>query len=218
MLVRLNQIDPRSADGAAGWTTGGYRGTVAHMWAATAFAYQVQALEADERGRAVSAEARRAEVRRVLPGVIAAVGGAGTAVVLRLDGPFGPGLLPGVAAAAGGKGYAISGVQRFGFDGAAPLASVRLVASGEVVERLCGDERLALEAGVRLRAFVLPPNLVDPMLDMAEPDDERWREVLPLAAAVVSTAADLMSVVIWSMELTPDVLRDRLAARLAAAV
>ena len=218
MLVRLNQIDPRSADGAAGWTTGGYRGTVAHTWAATAFAYQVQALEADERGRAVSAEARRAEVRRVLPGVIAAVGGAGTTVVVRLDGPFGPGLVPGVVAAAGAKGYAISAVQRFGFDGAEPLASVRLVATAETVERLCGDEGLGLEAGVRLRAFALPASLVDPMLDMAEPDDERWREVLPLAAAVVSTAADLMSVVVWSMELTPDVLRDRLAARLAAAV
>ena len=217
MLVRLNQIDPRSADGAAGWTTGGCRGTVAYAWPATAFAYQVEALDADEQGRPVSVEQRRAEVRRALPGVIGALGGPATQVVLRLDGPFGAGLLPAVTAAAGASGYAVSAVQRFGFDAAPPLASVRLLASAEVVERLCLDERLALHAGVRLRAFVLPPRLVDPMLDMAEPDDERWREVLPLATAAVSTAADLLSVVIWSTELGPDVLRDRMATRLTEA-
>ena len=153
MLVRLNQIDPRSADGAAGWTTGGVRGTVAHAWPETTFAYQLVAMDADEAGRPVPADARRAEVRRVLPAVIAAVGRAGEVAVVRLDGPFGPGLAPAVAAAAGASAYAVSAVQRFGFDAAPPLASVRLVADAAAVERLCGDERLDLHAGVRLRTF-----------------------------------------------------------------
>ncbi len=214
MLVRLNQIDPQSADGAAGWTTGGCRGTVAYKWPATTFAYQLVALDKDEQGQAVPADSRRAEVRRVLPGVIAAVGRTGDLTVLRLDGPFGPGLVPAVAAAAGATGYAVSAVQRFGFDGAPPLASVRLLGKGDAIAQLCADEALALHAGVRLRAFLLPPPLVDPMIDTAEPDDERWRELLPEAGAVVSTAADLLSIVIWSATLGPDVIRDRLAARL----
>ncbi len=214
MLVRLNQIDPRSADGAAGWTTGGVRGTVAYAWPATAFAYQLVALDADEAGRPVAADARRAEVRRVLPAVIGAVGRAGEVTVLRLDGPFGPGLVPAVAAAAGAAAYAVSAVQRFGFDAAPPLASVRLAADAATVERLCRDERLALHAGVRLRAFLLPAALVDPMVDTAEPDDERWRELLPAAGAVVSTAADLLSVVIWSATLGRTHCGSRLAAGL----
>ncbi len=217
MLVRLNQIDPRSADGAAGWTTGGVRGTVAHTWPETTFAYQMAALDADEAGRPVPADARRAEVRRVLPAVIAAVGRAGEVAVVRLDGPFGPGLMPAVAAAAGASAYALSAVQRFGSDAAPPLASVRLAADAAAVDRLCRDERLDLHAGVRLRAFLLPPPLVDPMVDTLEPDDERWRELLPGAGAVVSTAADLLSVVIWSGTLGPAELRTRLAAGLDGA-
>ena len=215
MLVRLNQIDPRSADGAAGWTTGGVRGTVAYAWPAAAFAYQLVALETDEAGRPVTADARRAEVRRVLPAVVGAVGRPGDTAVVRLDGPFGPGLVPALVAAAGAGGYAVSAVQRLGLDAAPPLATVRLAATDGTLARLCGDEALALHAGVRLRAFLLPPPLVDPMLDTADVDDERWRDLLPLAGAVVSTAADLLSVVIWSMELRPDELRDRLAAKLA---
>ncbi len=215
MLVRLNQIDARTADGAAGWTTGGVRGTVDYAWPAAAFAYQVLTLDADEGGRPAAADARRAEVRRVLPAVLAAVTPAGQTVVLRLDGPCGPGLLPAVAAAVTAGGYSVSAVQRLGMDDAPPLASVRLTATADVVDRLCGDADLALHAGVRLRAFALPADLVDPMLDTADPDDERWRDLLPRAAAVVSTAADLLSVVIWSATLGPDELRDRLGAKLA---
>jgi hypothetical protein len=215
MLVRLNQIDAQSADGASGWTTGGFRGTVAYAWPADTFAYQLIALDQDEHGQPVPADARRTEIRRVLPGLIAAIAGPTDATVIRLDGPFGPGLVPAVAAAAGSIAFAVSAVQRFGFDPAPPLASVRLVTTPEEIDRLCTDESLALHAGVRLRAFLLPANLVDPMVDTAEPDDERWRELLPAAGAVVSTAADLLSVVIWSAVLGPDVIRDRLAARLA---
>jgi hypothetical protein len=217
MLVRLNQIDPQSADGVSGWTTGGYRGTVAYSWPSSAYAYQLVAMDKDEQGRPVAADVRRAEIRRVLPGVIGAVARSTDSTVIRLDGPFGPGMSSAVAAAAGSTQYAVSAVQRFGFDGAPPLASVRLLADVGAVERLCKDDALALNAGVRLRAFLLSASLVDPMLDTAEPDDERWRELLPESGAVVSTAADLLSLVIWSAVLGPDVVRDRLAARLTKA-
>jgi hypothetical protein len=217
MLVRLNQIDPRSAEGAAGWTTGGLRGSVAHAWPASTFAYQLQTLDTDEGGSPVPDDARRREVRRLTSAVVAAVARADDRIVVRVDGPFGPGLMPAVAAAgsADTAGYSVSAAQRLTGDVDPILASVRLATTVAGLDELAGDDRLALSAGVRLRAFPLPADLIDPMLDTADPDDERWRELLPRAAGVVSTAADLLSIVIWTAVVGPDALRDRLATRLA---
>ena len=214
MLVRLNQIDPRTAEASAGWTTGGPRGAFTHGWPAGTLAFELVALDRDERGTPVAAAARRAEVRRTLANVVAAVGRPGDVLVVRVDGPFGPGLMPAVAAAAGADRCAVSPTQRLAGDGP-QVVSVRFTATD--VDRLCRDEQLALSDGVRLRAFPLPAAAVDPMLDTADPDDERWRDLLPAAAAVVSSAADGLSVVVWTNHLTADQLRDRLATRLAAA-
>ena len=214
MLVRLNQLDPRSAEGVAGWTTGGLRGSVNYAWPTSAFAFQVQALDTDERGQPVADAARRTEVRRALAAVVAAMARPGDSVVVRLDGPFGPGLLPAVVSSVASSAFSISAVQRLTTDSAPPQSSVRFVANGEQLVALCRDDQLALSAGVRLRAFPLPAHLVDPMLDTIEPDDERWRDLLPEAAGVVSTAADLTSVVVWTTKLDPAAFRARLAAQL----
>ena len=215
MLVRLNQLDPRSAESVAGWTTGGVRGSLAYTWPASAFAYQLQVLDRDEAGQPVADERRRAEVRRVLAGVVAAVARPDDRLVVRLDGPFGPGLAPAAVAATAAAAFSVGSVQRLTADAAPPQTSVRFVADEATLATLCRDESLGLAAGVRLRAFPLPPALVDPMLDTADADDERWRDLLPAAAGVVTTAADLTAIVIWTAALNPDALRDRLAPRLA---
>ena len=214
MLVRLNQIDPRSAEGVAGWTTGGYRGAIAHAWPASAFAYQLLVLDQDEAGRTTADDARRAEVRRLLPSVVEAVARPADHLVLRIDGPFGPGLQPAVAAAADAGAYAVNALHRSTADATPPQASVRLLSTTATLADLCGDERLALAAGVRLRAIPLPADNTDAMLAIADPDDERWSALIPTAAAVVSTAADLTAIVLWT-GLAAGELRDRLAPRLA---
>ena len=216
MLVRLNQLDPRSAEGVAGWTTGGCRGSIAHAWPASAHAYQLEAADVDEHGRPVPAPDRHAAARRAGPAAVAAIARPGDMVVVRLDGPFGPGLLPAVVAAASASSFAIDGVQRLtvGFF-SPPQTSVRLVTDLAGLTALCADEGLALSAGVRLRAVPLPAAMVDPMLDTADVDDERWPDLLAAAAGLVSTAADLCSVVVWANDAAPDVFRERLAAALA---
>jgi len=116
---------------------------------------------------------------------------AGSSIVIRLDGPLAPGELPAAFAhltdARGGGRFAISATAKLD---AAPAAaedgSVRIEAAGKALAAICGDARLGIDRGVRLRVFCVPEQMVNPLLDVAELDDERWPEIHePLLAAGV---------------------------------
>src|SRR5438034_4054402 len=127
MIVRINQFDPANAEPYSGWGDDGLRGAILYDWPNDTHAFEVLILESDERQRQLAAAFRQAQLRRLLPEILAALAEPGEQIVARLDGPVAPAELVDTAkhlTDPQGKGaYAFSLAQRLHADDAPPIAS-----------------------------------------------------------------------------------------------
>ena len=211
MIVRLQQIDPSDGEALAYWDTVDSRGPIRYTWPAGGYAYQITALDRDEQQQPVAESLRRRRLRQLLPTLIAGLSDDDTRTVLRFDGPLIDGeLLAAYRHLGDGSAverYCVSGVQQFDSAASPPVASLRVLPTNRHVQLMCNDPQLGLEKNVRLRAFCLPKHLINPLLDAAELDDERWRDLLPETRYVLSTARGLLSLVLWSPTLPPEQMK-----------
>jgi len=219
MIVRINQVDHASAEALTGWSVGGLAGEIAFPAHVDVRAFQVLILEEDERAQPLTAEFRRRQMRTLIPKVLESFVGDDESIVLRLDGPFtDQELLPALSYATDSlhcARYVLGSVEKFDPAAHPPLASLRLQAEGSCLTSLCGDPRLGLERSVRLRAMVVPEVYVDPLLDSHETEDERFREILPVAKLLLSTARDLASLFLWTGHLESAELKQAIIHRLS---
>jgi hypothetical protein len=203
MIVRINQIDPATAETLSGWGRGNPCGAIESRWPAGTFVYQILVLDQDEYSHSLASEFRQNQIRQLIPKVIKALSEPSDHIVLRLDGLLAEGeLLSAFRAAADPTRidrFSFSATEKFGEEAVAAMSSIRLLPRPHDLPALLIDGQLGLERSVRLRAFALEDQLVNPLLDAADVDDERWREILPRCRFVLSTAQGLLSLVVWTM-------------------
>jgi hypothetical protein len=220
MIVRINQIDVAAAEPAAGWDPGTPSGGFEFTWPLRTFAYQISVLDHDEKSHPLSRAFRQTQVRQLVPQVIAALADVEQdEVVVRLDGSLADGeLLAAFRSLVDPltcERYAIAETQKLNPQPDAVPTSVRLLPLPTVIAAMCADPQLGLGRSVRLRAIAVPERLVNPLLDTTDVDDERWRDILPHATFVLSTAADLLSLLVWTPKFDPTEIRRRVTQRLA---
>jgi hypothetical protein len=215
MIVRINQIDSGRAETTAGWGTGELRGGIRYNWPGNAFVYQMHILDRDEHGRKLEPAYVQSQWRRLIPHVIEALGGAEERAVVRLDGLMAEGeLLAAMGYLDGCERFAVSPVQRLTSSGEPIVASMRLLPASGHLTRLCTDPLLGLERSIRLRAIAVPEQLINPLLDTTDTDDERWRDILPSAAFMLSTTVGLKSLLIWTSRFDPAAAKSRIMQKL----
>jgi hypothetical protein len=215
MIVRINQIESARADETAGWGAGELRGSIAYDWPVNAFIYQMHILDRDEHGRQLEPAYVQAQWRRLIPHVISALNGGEERPVVRFDGPLAEGeLLAAFGYLNDCERFAVSPVQRFRGDMETVMASVRMMPTNGHLTQLCTDPLLGLERSVRLRVIAVPEKMVNPLLDTADVDDERWREILPTAAFMLSTTVGLKSLLIWTSRFDPAAAKSRIMQKL----
>jgi hypothetical protein len=219
MIVRINQIDAETAERAGGWDAQGPRAEVKYVWPASAFVYQILVMEQDEHGQQLESGFVQTQLRRLIPHVMASLSSAEDQVVLRLDGAIADAELLGAMAYVVDpiecRKFAMSAVQRLWANGRPAIGSVRLAPTYQHLSTLCSDLRVGLEHTVRLRALALPEQLVDPMLDTSDVDDERWRDILPRGTFMLSTSRGLTSLLIWTERFDPGTAKNRIVRRLS---
>lgn len=222
MIVRINEFDPAGAEALSGWEQRGLTGGLEHIWAVGTHAYELLILEQDEKNRPLDPSFRQGQIRRLIPELILALAEPRQRLVLRFDGP----LVDGELMAAlhhlsdihGVGRFALSEVQKFDEDPRPAVGSARIVVSPHRLGRILADERIGLERQTRLRAFCLPEEMVNPLLDASTTDDERWSELLENCDFCLSTVRGLQSVHLISERISPDHARERLTNRLLGAV
>jgi hypothetical protein len=214
MIVRINQLALADAEQLAGWPDRGLSGPVQYEWPEETHAVELLILDVDEKRQPLGAEFRLRQLRQLIPQAIAALKEPSEEIAVRLDGPIDRGQLLGaldyVARGEGCGRYALSAIQRFEEDAAPPVASLRIHCTVERLGALCADPSIGLERDVRLRAFAVPEALLNPLLDIADLDDERWEEILPQAGLILSTTRSLGSLQLLTRRLSPPEIRQRL--------
>ena len=222
MIVRINQLPVVQAEAQA-WPAGAgpLRGSIAYAWPEGTRAFEVVVLDRDERQQPLSDSFRQAQMRQLIPQVVAALKGAGEEVVVRLDGPVLPReLLPSLChlTDATGQGrFMVSELAKLDPRPQQNMASVRLQPSEAGLAALCGDGELGLERSVRMRLFCVPESLVNALLDVHYASDGRWGEILEAAAFVMNVARELKALYVITRRMEAGPFKARLAQRLAAA-
>jgi hypothetical protein len=74
------------------------------------------------------------------------------------------------------------------------MGSVRIEMPFERLMALCADPGVNLDRSVRLRAFAVPEDLVNMLLECSEPGDECWRVVLPRTTFVLQPVGGMDSI------------------------
>jgi len=220
MIVRINQFDAAHSEQYGGWVGEGLPGPIDCELPAGTCALEILILESDEKQRALEPGFRQAQIRQLLPDVLAALREPNEEIVLRLDGPILPDeLLPAfgrLSDQAGGGRFAFSAVQKFEETISTPaLGSVRVHLPVAQLPRICCDAALGLERNVRMRAFSVREALVNPLLDIDDLYDERWPEVFQQAGFVLGCARGLGAMHIFSHKLAPENCRTRIVRKLS---
>jgi hypothetical protein len=221
MIVRINQFEAARAEQEAGWAPFGLMGPLACHWPAETKAFEVFVLDRDEAGRPLAEDFRRRQMRHLIPQAVVALAEPGEQVVVRLDGPLADGELLGAFShltEPDGQGrFAVSEVHKYDPDPHETIASVRVQPAPARLAALAGDPRVGLHRSVRLRAFAVPADFVNPLLDAGPADDERWPELLSRAGFVLDAARGLKALHILTRRFDAAAVKSRLMRRLAAA-
>lgn len=187
----------------AGWPAeaGHFAGALRAPWPSDRMAIELAVSSADARGKSLSAQERRATVRRLIPWLarrlITPEDSSGPALVLRVDGRLQPGGLVEVF-----RRIDPTHTSLFHFTGAArlsdaepsPAASVSMLASTEVLGDIAQDASVSLQGGVRLRAFAVPAEVAPMVLSCESVEDERWGVLLAQVKLFIGPSASLGSV------------------------
>ncbi len=221
MIVRINQIGATRAEQEGGWASQGLLGPLRFEWPPESRAYEVLILEQDEQRQKLEEPFRRTQMRLMIPQAIAALRENGEEIVIRLDGPLAEGELLGAyrhLTESDQTGcFAISAVQKLEPAPLEVIGSVRIQPSPQACSAICLDPDLGLDRSVRLRAFSIPQNWVNPLLEIDSADDERWAQVLPYAGFVLDSTRGLHSLHIISRRFAPQEIKSRLLQRLLSA-
>jgi hypothetical protein len=221
MIVRINQFDAPRPDAEAGWPASGRLGPLRPAWPEGVRAYEVLILQHDEQKRPLPDAFRQQQMRQLIPQAVAALREPGEAVVVRLDGPLAEHeLLPAyrhLVSTAGEGRFAVSAAAKLEPEPYDVLASVRLQPGEASLAAICADAALGLERSVRMRVFGVPEELVNPLLDIDAPDDERWRDVLAGAGFVLGTASGLLALHVLTTRFDAATMKARLMRRLLSA-
>jgi hypothetical protein len=219
MIVRINQFDPANAEPYTGWEADAVRGPIEYEWPTDTNAFELLILETDEHGHKLAPAFRQGQLRQLMPDVIAALRDPAEEIVVRLDGPIAPhellGALPHLTDVRGHGRFAMSAVQKFDAAGPQAMGSVRLYVPMPRLPGLCSDLELGLHRNVRMRAFSVREPLVNPLLDIDDLADERWREILPQVGFVLGTVRTLQAIHILTRRYTPQDTRTKLMNRLS---
>lgn len=226
MIVRINQLDPARADPDSGWPAAGLLGPIRPGAPPRTSdlppvrAFELLILGQDEQNRPLTEAFRQSQLRQMIPPALGALREPGEEVVVRLDGSVADGEL--LAAFRwltdpDGRGrFAVSGMRKLEDAPGTPLGSIRMHPTGPRLGALCTDPAVGLERSVRLRAFCVPESLVNPVLELANPDDERWDEVLDRAGLIVATTRGLRSLQIYTRRFDAAAVKSRIMQRLVA--
>jgi len=221
MIVRINQFDAGGAEQSGGWDAGDLRGPINCVLPPGTIALELLILDSDESGQKLDAGFRQAQLRQLAPDVLAALRDSREQIVVRLDGP----LIAGELLAAfkhltdphGLGRFAISPVQKFDTLAMPAVGSVRICLPAPQVQAIFDDAELGLHKSVRIRAFAVREQVVNPLLDIDELDDERWKDVLNEAGFVISASRGLQSLQILTHTLSAEQARARIVQKLSSA-
>ena len=217
MIVRIQQFEATDAERFAGWADLGAVGAIRCPWPTDACAFELSVLEQDEQNRPVAQENRRARLRALVAPLADSLRTANEALVVRLDGPVAPGELLGaftyLTDASGTGRFAISAAEKLDAQPIPAGGGVRIELSADALGALCADMRVGIDRNVRLRVFSIPLVLVNPLLDTADLDDERWPELLPQAGFVLQNTHGLDALHVVARRPTEELSR-RLASLL----
>ena len=166
-------------------------GPLWYTWPANTRIFEFLILDRDEQKQSLDQEFRQKQLRKALPHAIAAMREAGEEIVIRLDGPLtADEMLPAFAHLTEpdltGR-FCISPVSKLDPSSVEIIGSVRIQPSPQTCSEICLDPNLGLNRSVRLRAFGVPEEWVESLLMTNDPEDGRWREILPHAGFVLST-------------------------------
>ena len=196
MVVRINQLALSEAPDAAGWPVHDLAGPIRFQWPKEFQLYEVLILEQDEDRRRLREDFRQQQLRTLIPAAVEALREATEKIVVRLDGILAPReLAPALSQVIAGEEarYAVSELRKLDDDALAIAASIRIHPKLPWLSTLCADEGVGLERTVRLRAFSVPVELVNPLLDIDSVQDGRWAQILPQCGFVLSTTMGLKS-------------------------
>ncbi len=219
MIVRINQFDSPRPESEAGWPADGRLGPLSATWPEGTRAYEILILDQDENRRPLSETFRQQQLRHLIPQAVEALREAGEQIVVRMDGPFADReLLPTFRHLTDSHGegkFATSSVQKLDGSPAEILSGVRIGPTGPSLHAMCGDAAIGLERSVRMRVISVPDELVNVLLDVDGPDDERWNEVLRRAGFVLSTVRGLLALHVLTARFDAATVKGRLMQRLA---
>jgi hypothetical protein len=221
VIVRINQIPVRRAEEEANWASQGMLGPLWYSWPPDARLFEFLILDRDEQKQSLAEDFRQAQLRMALPHAIAALRQPGEEVVLRLDGPLSADeLLPAFAhlteSDSTGR-FCISETRKLDPVPQDVIGSVRILPSPQTCSDICLDKELGLQRSVRLRAFSVPEELVNPLLSITETEDQRWREILPKAGFVLSTTRGLRALQLITRRFDAAEVKTRVMQRLLGA-
>ena len=222
MIVRINQIDVQHAEQHSGWPGEGRAGPIEYVWPEGTLAFELLILPTDEQNQPLARSFRQAQLRQLVPDVIAALQEDRETTVIRLDGPLVSGEMTDafkhLTDARGYGRYCCSLAEKFDDEPRHPTASLRMHMTAQRLTHLCADPNIGLDRSVRLRAFSVPEELVNPLLDMADIDDERWREVLSHSGFALSNTRAMQSLQLITRRFSPNETRARLTRKLLGGV
>ncbi len=214
MIVRIQQFEVADAERLAGWPDFGVAGSVRYDWPSGTDAFEILVRDADERHLPVPAFQRRDHLRSLIWPIVSALTDADVSVVARLDGPLVTGELLGayeyLTDPAGSGRFGLSAVEKLDPSPASVVTSVRIEPVGGTLASLCEDLNVGLARSVRLRVFGVPGELVNPLLDTSDPDDERWGEILDQSSFVLQTIAGLDGLQVITRRFGPQEISQRL--------
>ena len=209
-ILRVNQVNAANAESLAGWSTDG-PGAIAAPWPVGVTAYELRIVAQD--GEPPTAESDlRVRLRQLLCEAVSGLTQPGRPIVARVDGPL-DGVVPALAWGLD-KMVGMSAVRRWSPTDPPAKVSLRVAESADAVAGLCDAVGPALGRDVRMRVFAVPDAFVQPLLDMDDLDDERWRDILDGATYVIDTVAGLRGLIVFT-RIPADDVTTALAARLS---
>ncbi|HEV7299548.1 MAG TPA: hypothetical protein VGN72_09310 [Tepidisphaeraceae bacterium] len=208
-ILRVNQLDPATADGVAGWSNGLGQLQVSMPSELHAFELRIVAQEGNSNGTEAD---QRHRLRQLIIAAAAGLMPNGHHLVLRLDGPLIE--IASALAWAIDRPLGMSPVRRFDTTAPSPIVSLRVADEPAGLSGLFDAVGPALGRSVRLRLFAVPLGIVGPLLDMDELDDERWPEVLEKADSTIDTIAGLGGLIAFTHQ-SADTVTSALASRLS---
>jgi hypothetical protein len=217
MIVRINQLDLDFPPDSAGWPPSELAGSLRYDWPRETRGYDVLVLEHDETQRKLEEAIRRQQLRRLIPTAIAAIKNEDERIVIRLDGPVAHGeLMAGferIFKSEETTRFAFSSLRNLDVDNPS-TGSLRVLATPTLLTVLAGDPNLGLDRSVRFRAFAVPEECVDPLLDIDSVEDERWTDILARCGFVLGTTHGLQSLQILTPRFAPSEIKKRITDHL----